>query len=137
MEGDGLMNSGRILVIDDDPLLRRLTARLLSAGGFETATAADGSEGLALIREGEPFDAVICDLLMPGMSGFEVVREIRKDSRFLELPILVLTSQGMNKDRDEALESGADRYMTKPFSSFELMDSLSQLLEPSSRRKAS
>ncbi|MBD3334805.1 MAG: response regulator [Candidatus Eisenbacteria bacterium] len=131
------MISGRILVIDDDPLLRRLTARLLAAEGMDAVTAADGNEGLKALQEQEPFDAVICDLLMPDMSGFDVVREIRKDERFRELPILVLTSQGMHEDRDTALEAGADLYMTKPFSSFEFMEALRRLLGPAERKRAS
>jgi chemosensory pili system protein ChpA (sensor histidine kinase/response regulator) len=128
--------SRRILVIDDDPLLRRLTARLLTAGGFQVATAGDGAEGLEILGR-ETFDAVICDLLMPGMSGFEVVRRIREDPRLADLPILVLTSQGHHEDRDRALEAGADTYMTKPFSSFELQEALQRLLDPSRGRAAS
>jgi CheY-like chemotaxis protein len=131
------MMKGRILVIDDDPLLRRLTTRLLAAGGLDGVMAADGAEGLNRLRDDPGFDAVICDLLMPGISGLDVVREIRRDPRLEHLPVLVLTSQGTNEDRDAALSSGADLYMTKPFSSFELMDSLARLLAPREDRRAS
>ena len=128
--------TGRILVIDDDPLLRRLTARLLSAEGLEVASASGGEEGLKKLEE-SPFDALICDLLMPGLSGLDVVRAIRRDPRRARLPILLLTGQGHREDRDAAMAAGADLYMTKPFSSFELREALGNLLSLGEGRRAS
>jgi CheY-like chemotaxis protein len=128
--------SSVILVIDDDALIRRLTAHLLLAEGFKVLPAAGGAEGLALLRSGKAVSAVVCDLIMPGMSGIEVVREIRGDEGLKHLPILVLTSQGLHQDRDEAIETGADDFMTKPFSSFEFIDNIKRLAGPGNRKAA-
>jgi CheY-like chemotaxis protein len=118
----------RILVIDDDAVIRRLLQRLLAGRGFDVQLAADGEQGLALLREGEPPRAVICDLMMPGISGLEVMGAIRGDERLMSLPVLMLTGEGFDETRGTALEHGADLYMTKPFSSYELLDALGQLL---------
>lgn len=114
----------RILVIDDDGVLRRLMTKLLVAGGYEVSTAASGEEGLKLIADGLVPDAIVLDLLMPGLSGFDVLKELRASETGKNLPVLILTGQVAAADQDRALQAGADLYMTKPFSSFELLDTI-------------
>ena len=124
----------RILAIDDDPVLRRLMTKLLPQAGFEVTAVASGRDALALLEEGPLPDAVVCDLLMPGMPGIDVVRAIRAEGRTADLPVLVLTGEASQGDRNEAIESGADLFMMKPFSSFELIEQVRHLL--TCRRRA-
>ncbi len=123
--------SGKILVIDDDAVIRRLLQRLLIGRGFEVRLAADGEEGLAFLQNEELPQAVICDLNLPGISGLDVLASIRRDGRHGSLPVLMLTGEGFEEARGEALEQGANMYMTKPFSSYELIDVLGQILKSS------
>lgn len=123
----------RVLVIDDDAVLRRLMTKLLGAGGYEALTASGGEEGLKSLVPGSLPDAIVLDLSMPGMSGFEVLQRLRGDAATAHLPVLVLTGQAGSADHDRSLELGADLFMTKPFSSFELLDTIRVLLGSSHR----
>jgi two-component system KDP operon response regulator KdpE len=107
----------RILVVDDEASIRQALRVTLGAIGFEVAEAATGEQALDLIR-GARFDAVLLDMNMPGMGGMTACREIRRLSP--GLPILMLTIRDHQDDKVEALESGADDYVTKPFHMREL-----------------
>src|SRR5436305_2941807 len=109
--------SGRILAIDDEPQITRVLRAALSAQAFDVRTANDPEEGLRLYSEWQP-DLVITDLMMPGLSGVEVCRAIRSTSF---TPILVLSVRDHERSKIEALDSGADDYVTKPFSIQELL----------------
>ncbi len=111
------MASVRILVVDDEPQITRVLRRGLSAKGFEVQVAADGEESLSVIDHWKP-DLVITDLSMPGMGGLELTRRIRKSSK---VPILVLSVKGEERIKVEALDTGADDYITKPFGIDELL----------------
>jgi two-component system, OmpR family, KDP operon response regulator KdpE len=108
---------GRILVIDDEPQITRVLRASLSAQGFDVRTANDPSEGLEVFNEWPP-DLVITDLMMPGLSGVEVTRAIRLRSA---TPILVLSVRDYERSKVEALDAGADDYVTKPFGIQELL----------------
>jgi two-component system KDP operon response regulator KdpE len=108
---------GRIIVIDDEPQITRVLRAALSAQGFDVRTANDPEEGLRLFSEWAP-DLVITDLMMPGLSGVEVCRAIRTTS---STPILVLSVRDHERSKVEALDAGADDYVTKPFSIQELL----------------
>jgi len=108
---------GRILVIDDEPQITRVLRAALSAQGYDARTANDPVEGLQLFKEWTP-DLVITDLMMPGMSGVEVTRAIRAHSA---TPILVLSVREHERSKVEALDAGADDYVTKPFGIQELL----------------
>src|ERR1700728_3132429 len=108
---------GRILVIDDEPQITRVLRASLSAQSFDVRTANDPEEGLRIFREWPP-DLVITDLMMPGMSGVEVCRAIRATS---STPLLVLSVRDHERSKVEALDAGADDYVTKPFSIQELL----------------
>jgi two-component system response regulator MprA len=114
----------RILVIDDD---RRITAALrrsLTFSGFEVDVANEGTEGLALARTSQP-DLAVLDILMPGMDGLEVCRQLRETS---DVPILMLTARDALEDRVLGLETGADDYLVKPFAYAELLARIRALL---------
>src|ERR1035437_8544557 len=102
---------GRILVIDDEPQITRVLRAALSAQAFDVRTANDPEEGLLLFKDWMP-DLVITDLMMPGLSGVEVCRAIRATSA---TPILVLSVRDHERSKIEALDAGADDYVTKPF----------------------
>src|SRR5580704_18484171 len=108
---------GTILVVDDEPSIRQALRVTLGKIGFDVAEAATGEDALALIR-GEHYDAVLLDMNMPGMGGMAACKEIRRVAP--GLPILMLTIRDNEDDKVEALESGADDYVTKPFHMREL-----------------
>jgi two-component system response regulator MtrA len=101
----------RVLIVEDDPSIRETTAIGLGNAGFRVETAADGREALLRFRQGA-FDLVVLDLMLPVLDGFEVCREIRKESR---VPIVMLTAKSDATDVVAGLELGADDYVTKPF----------------------
>ncbi len=107
----------RILVIDDDRRLRDMLRTYLSGHGLQVETAADGRAGLAAVEGIDP-DAVVLDVMLPDLDGFEVCRRIRARS---EVPVLMLTARGEETDRVVGLELGADDYLPKPFSPRELL----------------
>ena len=115
----------RILLIEDEPGLRRQVAERLRADGFVVDEAADGTEGLYAAEE-YPIDLAIVDLGLPGMDGMEVIRRLRAAGR--RYPVLILTARGRWQDKVEGLESGADDYVTKPFAMEEIRARIQALL---------
>jgi DNA-binding response OmpR family regulator len=107
----------RLLLIDDDARLHELLASYLDQNGFTVTVASDGKRGLAAL-EGGTFDAVLLDVMMPGMDGIEVCKRIRAKSN---IPVVMLTAKGDETDRVVGLELGADDYVAKPFSPRELL----------------
>src|SRR5512146_3533598 len=106
-----------ILVVDDDPHITRVLRTALSGHGYTVRTAGDGDEAIEVMR-GWPPDLVVTDLSMPNMGGLELCRRIRAKS---QVPIIVLSVRGEEKVKVEALDAGADDYVTKPFNMNELM----------------
>jgi two-component system, OmpR family, KDP operon response regulator KdpE len=121
------VSSRRILVVDDEPQILRALKTNLSAAGYEVETAATGEEALALAATRPP-DAVILDLVLPDMSGTNVTRELRT---WTSLPIVVLSAVGDEREKVEALDAGADDYVTKPFGMEELLARLRAALRRS------
>jgi DNA-binding response OmpR family regulator len=119
--------AARVLIIDDDARLYELLARYLAANGVNATHAPDGRRGLAAL-EGGVFDAVLLDVMMPGLDGLEVCRRIRDKSR---VPVIMLTAKGDETDRVVGLELGADDYVAKPFSPRELLARLRAVLRRS------
>src|SRR5262245_61118720 len=111
------MTTARIMVVDDDPQIRRVLRTALVAQGYEVVDARNGDEALEKIRD-EKVDLVILDMNMPGMGGLETCRLIRSTS---DIAIIMLTVRDAESDKVEALDAGADDYVIKPFSSPELM----------------
>ncbi len=110
------MNTAKILVIDDEPQIRRVMRTSLTAQGYFIDDAKSGNEGLDKLRQGR-FDLVLLDMNMPGFSGLETCRQIRAGS---DVAIIMLTVRNSEADKIAALDAGADDYITKPFSMPEL-----------------
>jgi two-component system KDP operon response regulator KdpE len=111
------MSSASILVVDDEPQIRRVLRSTLTFRGYELVEAASGEEALELARKVRP-DLILLDVNLPGMSGIETCREIR---RFTASPIIMLTVRNAERDKVVALDAGADDYVTKPFGIEELL----------------
>src|SRR5437773_12571624 len=111
------MSSARILVVDADPQIRRVLRTALIAQGYEVADERNGEEAVEKLHDEKP-DLVILDVNMPRMNGLETCRAIRTTS---DIPIIMLTVRDAESDKIEALDAGADDYVTKPFSSPELL----------------
>jgi len=115
----------RILVVEDENLIREMLVMALEAEGFAIATAADGRTALTLLQSSEPtfgdlpFDLVILDLMLPQINGLDICRLLRHQGN--QVPILILSAKGSETDRVLGLEVGADDYLTKPFSMRELV----------------
>jgi two-component system response regulator MprA len=115
----------RVLVVDDEPQLRRALERALKLEGYDVELAADGDQALQSIGAA-PFDAIVLDVLMPKRDGLEVSRELR--ARGNDTPILMLTARDAVQDRVDGLDAGADDYVVKPFALEELLARLRALL---------
>src|SRR3989441_3742591 len=113
----GTSEKSRVLVVDDEPQITRVLRTVLSSQGYQVRTAAEGEAALTNFSEWRP-ELVITDLYMPHMDGVELCRRIRQVST---VPIIVLSVKGEEKSKVEALDSGADDYVTKPFGMDELM----------------
>src|SRR5271157_3230819 len=111
------MNSSSILVIDDEPQIRRVLRSTLSFRGYEISEASTGEEGVELARKLKP-DLILLDVNMPGIGGIEACREIRQSS---DAPIIMLTVRNAERDKVLALDAGADDYVVKPFGIEELL----------------
>lgn len=111
------MSAGRILVVDDEPQIRRIMRTTLTASGYEVDDARSGEEGLEKFRAFRP-DLVLLDVNMPGMGGLAACREMRQGSA---AAIIMLTVRNQERDKVEALDAGADDFVSKPFSTPELL----------------
>ena len=111
------MSQGKILVVDDDPQIRRVMRTTLVVQGYEVADARSGEDALEKVREGK-YDLILLDMNMEGMDGIETCREIRASS---DVAIVMLTVRDTERDKVSALDAGADDYVTKPFSTPELL----------------
>jgi len=109
-----------MLVVDDEPDIVELVSYNLKKEGFDVSSASDGEEALGMIKKGD-FDFFILDLMLPGLQGMELCRILRNNPKTAQIPIIMLTAKGEEIDRILGLETGADDYMTKPFSPRELI----------------
>ena len=118
----------RILIIEDELNVRENISELLQLEGYEVAVAENGQVGFYLATT-EPFDLVICDILMPIMDGFEVVKRIRHHPRTQTLPVIFLTAKTQYESQREGMDSGAEDYLTKPYTRKDLLNSIRTRLE--------
>jgi DNA-binding response OmpR family regulator len=119
-----------VLVIDDDPVILQLLRVNFEMEGFVVLTAADGEEGIERTRTDRP-DVVVSDVMMPRMSGIELVAKLRADPATEDVPILLLTAKAQQTDIGAGLDAGADDYVTKPFEPLDLVDRVNRLLSRS------
>ena len=117
----------RILVVDDEPHIRRVLEVILESKGFDVMMASDGMQGLDELGQ-EAVDLVILDLMMPGASGLEILSKIRANPLRADTPVIILTAKGQDTDREAALAGGANDFLTKPFSPKKLIARIEEIL---------
>jgi len=121
-----------VLIAEDERNIAESLRFLLTRAGHEVSLATDGALALAMVRRRRP-DALVLDLMMPGLSGFDVLKELRADAETRALPILMLTAKGQATDRRTAEDLGVDAFVTKPFANDEVIATVSRLLDGAGR----
>jgi DNA-binding response OmpR family regulator len=116
----------RIVLVEDEPNIVEAMSFILSRAGWEVTTHSNGETAAEALRAARP-DVVVLDVMLPGRSGYDILRELRADPEFARLPVLMLTARGQKKDRELAAELGVTRFMTKPFSNAELLAVLGEI----------
>ena len=114
----GEVKKKQILLVEDDKFLREIAGTKLEEEGFSIKSAQNGDEAFAILANGLIPDVVILDLILPGMSGFEVLEKLKSDNKYAELPVLILSNLGQEEDIERAKKLGATDYMVKAHFSF-------------------
>jgi two-component system, OmpR family, response regulator len=115
-----------VVLIEDEQNIIEAIRFLLTREGWTVDTHSDGADALDIIRAAQP-DLVILDLMLPNKSGMEILRDLREEAAFENLPVLMLTARGQARDRDMAEKAGVSRFMTKPFSNTEVVTAVRDL----------
>ncbi|WP_373353287.1 response regulator transcription factor [Pseudoroseicyclus sp. CXY001] len=110
----------RVLLIEDEPNIIEAISFILTRDGWTVHTHSDGETAAERVRAHPP-DLIILDVMLPGRSGYDILRDLRADALTERLPVMMLTARGQSKDRDMALRLGADHFMIKPFSNAEIL----------------
>ncbi|MDR9467767.1 response regulator [Marinospirillum sp.] len=118
----------KVLVVDDEPNIVLSLEFLMQQAGFEVKTAEEGETALELVASFQP-DLLLLDISLPGISGFEVLETLREQDEFKRLPIIMLTAHGREVEKEKGLALGADDYITKPFSTRQLVDKVTALIQ--------
>ncbi len=116
----------KVLLVEDEPNIVEAMGFILSRDGWSVASHANGETAMDEIRRVGP-DVLVLDVMLPGRSGYEILRELRADAALAALPVLMLTARGQEKDRALAEELGATRFMTKPFSNADLRKAVNHI----------
>jgi DNA-binding response OmpR family regulator len=116
-----------VLLIEDEPNITEAIRFILTRDGCRVSTHAGGSDAVEAVRAAQP-DLLILDVMLPGMSGFEILTALRADPATERLPVLMLTAKGQGRDRDAAERAGASRFMSKPFSNAEILASVRDMV---------
>ena len=122
-----LQTTRRVLIVDDERAIREMVCLALSSEGFRCLEASDAHKAGSLLREQRP-DMILLDWMMPGISGVDFARSLRRKEETRDIPIIMLTAKVEEEDMIRGLESGADDYLTKPFSTRELVARINSLL---------
>ena len=128
--------NGKIFIIEDETSIIQLVQHNLERDGFIVSSAINGNEGLKDIKKFEP-NLLLLDWMLPDLSGIEICKSIRKDKSFKNLPVIMLTAKGEEEDKIKGLDSGADDYLTKPFSYNELLARIKAILRRSDPKTVS
>jgi len=118
----------RVLVVDDEPNILLSLEFLMQQAGFEVTTAEDAEQAQVLICQQVP-DLILLDISLPGMSGFDLLEQLRADDATRQLPVVMLTAHGREVEKEKGMALGASDYITKPFSTRELVSRVQALLE--------
>lgn len=124
----------KLLLIEDHAPLRRNLSDILALEGYHVLTAADGLDGLALARSESP-DLVLCDIMLPGMDGYEILARLRADAATSSIPFIFLTAKGDAPDIRTGMKLGADDYLPKPVSRADLLDAVQIRLERAAQQR--
>ena len=116
----------RVLLAEDEPNIVESLTFLLERAGFKVEVQSDGRQVVSAAKADTP-DVLILDVMLPGLDGYEILRQLRADHRSEGLPVLMLTAKGQREDRETALEHGADLFMTKPFANSEIVAAVKEL----------
>ncbi len=116
----------RVLLIEDEPNIIEALSFILTRDGWTVHTHSDGATAAAKVRSGTP-EVVVLDAMLPGRSGFDILRDLRADPTTALIPVLMLTARGQERDRDLALRLGATQFMTKPFANAEVVAEVRRL----------
>ena len=127
--------NNKILIVEDEKDIRDLIIYALEAKGYETISTDDGEKALKMLKENKP-DLVILDWMLPSVSGLEICRNIRRDKNIKNIPIIMLTAKITEDDKILGLDSGADDYITKPFSTAELSSRVKAILRRTERNNS-
>lgn len=119
----------RVLVIEDEPNIVEAISFILSRDGWNVESHGNGADALEVIGASRP-DLLILDVMLPGKSGFEILRALRASDGLSDLPVLMLTAKGQSRDRELASQFGASRFMTKPFSNREVLETVREMAGP-------
>ena len=125
----------KVFLVEDDQSIITLVEYNLKKEGFKVSVSSDGEDALKEIKNQEP-DLILLDWMLPNLSGIDICKSLRKDKKFLDLPIIMLTTKGQEEDKVSALNAGADDYITKPFGHSELAARINALLRRSKPRVA-
>lgn len=117
----------KILIVDDEPAIRFLITAVLEDEGYELFEAADGREAVTLVADVQP-DLIIMDVMMPGITGYELCAKLKREPATREIVIIMLTAKGQERDRRHSEQAGADYYLRKPFSPLELSALVASIL---------
>lgn len=117
----------RVLIVEDEPAITLSLDFLLQRHGYDTATAADGETGLAMVRQLRP-DVVLLDVMMPKRNGYEVCQAIKADPALAAIPVIFLSARGQEVEKLKGLDLGAAAYVTKPFGNTEILETLRAVL---------
>lgn len=117
----------KILLVDNEPDVASMAKMRLEADGYEVFTASDGNTAYDMLQSVVP-DAVIYDVMLPGIGGYQFCQRIKTDSRYRHIPVLILTAKSQKEDKEFGKKAGADCYLTKPFEAKELLGALKELL---------
>ncbi|MBS0126743.1 response regulator transcription factor [Thetidibacter halocola] len=119
--------AGHVLVIEDEPNIIEAISFILSRDGWRVDTHSNGVDAVDVVRAKAP-DVVILDVMLPGRSGYDILRDLRDDPATSAVPVLMLTARGQSRDRELAERAGVSRFMTKPFSNSEVLDAVRALI---------
>ncbi|MDB3925191.1 phosphate regulon transcriptional regulator PhoB [Candidatus Pelagibacter sp.] len=128
--------NGKIFIIEDETSIIQLVQHNLEKDGFIVSSAINGNEGLKDLKKFEP-NLLLLDWMLPDLSGIEICKSIRKDTSYKNLPVIMLTAKGEEEDKIKGLDSGADDYLTKPFSYNELLARIKAILRRSDPKTVS
>jgi two-component system, OmpR family, alkaline phosphatase synthesis response regulator PhoP len=123
------MGRPRVLIIEDEPHIVLSLEYLLEREGYDTATAADGERGLDMVRKLRP-DAILLDLMLPRLDGYQVCQAIKSDPELASIPLIVLSAKGQEVEVVKGLSLGAARYITKPFGNAEIIEAVRAVVGP-------